>query len=297
MHLENDHYKFCNSFAASESNTRHAFDLENLKNALFCFCGIKGMRALPANSIPLVVTSPPFDSLREYGGHDFDFGRMAAAIYRVVAPGGVLCWHVQEQVINGKESGTVSEQRLFFRKLGFDLNTTIIVAPEVPRFPSFGRYGPTPQYVLVLSNGKPRTFNPIVDVPNKTAGATTTYQNLDHLRGTTRKKTANTASYRQRSTVWTYPVGYTNSADPEARLQSASMPEALARDLIRSWSNPRDLVLDPMSGSGTTAKMAFLEGRHYLGFEINPDYHDLAVKRLERTWERLCRRDSLVAAG
>ena len=37
-----------------------------------------------------------------------------------------------------------------------------------------------------------------------------------------------------------------------------------------------------MSGSGTTAKMALLNNRRYLGFEIHRAYHDLAVKRLRK---------------
>jgi DNA modification methylase len=58
------------------------------------------------------------------------------------------------------------------------------------------------------------------------------------------------------------------------------MPEKLARDHILSWSNPSDVVLDPFSGAGTTAKMALRHGRRYIGFEIEPKYHELAERRL-----------------
>jgi site-specific DNA-methyltransferase (adenine-specific) len=60
------------------------------------------------------------------------------------------------------------------------------------------------------------------------------------------------------------------------------MGEGLAADLIRSWSRDGDVVLDPMSGSGTTAKMALLNNRRYLGFEIHREYHDMAVNRLRK---------------
>ena len=53
-----------------------------------------------------------------------------------------------------------------------------------------------------------------------------------------------------------------------------------------SWSADGDVVLDPMSGSGTTAKMALLNNRRYLGFEIHPEYHELAEKRLQRATEK-----------
>ncbi|MBO6210183.1 MAG: site-specific DNA-methyltransferase [Schwartzia sp.] len=58
-------------------------------------------------------------------------------------------------------------------------------------------------------------------------------------------------------------------------------PEALAHDHIISWSNPGDVVLDPFMGSGTTAKMAKLTGRQYIGFELSEEYCRIAEERLE----------------
>ena len=63
-------------------------------------------------------------------------------------------------------------------------------------------------------------------------------------------------------------------------IHPARFPEALARDHILSWSNPGNLVLDPFMGSGTTAKMAMQNGRDYLGFDISPEYVELARKRV-----------------
>jgi site-specific DNA-methyltransferase (adenine-specific) len=63
-------------------------------------------------------------------------------------------------------------------------------------------------------------------------------------------------------------------------LHPAPFPEALARDHILSWSNEGDIVLDPFSGSGTTAKMAKHNGRRFIGIEVNQEYCDIAEKRL-----------------
>ncbi len=49
---------------------------------------------------------------------------------------------------------------------------------------------------------------------------------------------------------------------------------------ILSWSNEEDLVFDPFVGSGTTAKMAKMLGRNYLGFDISQEYIDIANKRV-----------------
>jgi site-specific DNA-methyltransferase (adenine-specific) len=62
----------------------------------------------------------------------------------------------------------------------------------------------------------------------------------------------------------------------------ATFSEALARDHILSWSNEGDIVLDPFSGSGTTAKMAKHNGQQYIGIEVNPEYVEISLKRLEQ---------------
>jgi len=70
--------------------------------------------------------------------------------------------------------------------------------------------------------------------------------------------------------------------DEEARQHPAPMDDTISRDLIRSFSKPGDLVLDPFTGSGTTLKWAMTLGRYYLGFEAVEEYCHLANSRLER---------------
>jgi DNA modification methylase len=60
----------------------------------------------------------------------------------------------------------------------------------------------------------------------------------------------------------------------------AMMPEWLAGNLITSWSNPEDLILDPMCGSGTTLLMAAKLKRKFIGIELNPDYIKMAENRI-----------------
>lgn len=61
---------------------------------------------------------------------------------------------------------------------------------------------------------------------------------------------------------------------------SEMFPEALPRDHILSWTNEGEIVLDPFSGSGTTAEMARNLGRRYIGLEINPEYVEISRKRM-----------------
>ncbi len=58
------------------------------------------MRGMAAGSVDLTVTSPPYDTLRNYKGYDFDFERIADALFRVTASGGVVVWVVGDRIIS-----------------------------------------------------------------------------------------------------------------------------------------------------------------------------------------------------
>ena len=64
----------------------------------------------------------------------------------------------------------------------------------------------------------------------------------------------------------------------EAYQHTALRPQDVGHDMIRSYRNDGDLVLDPFMGSGTTARMAFKLDRNYIGFEIDPTFHALCEK-------------------
>ena len=82
--------------------------------------------------------------------------------------------------------------------------------------------------------------------------------------------------------MWSFIVsGGSVASDELAHKHPAIFPEQIANDHIVSWSNEGDLVYDPFMGSGTTAKMAILNKRNFIGSEISKDYCDISEKRIE----------------
>ena len=80
------------------------------------------------------------------------------------------------------------------------------------------------------------------------------------------------------SDVWRISLVSGNS--PERTEHPAQYPEELIERIIRTGSNPNDLILDPFMGSGTTAVVAKKLGRKYVGFESELEYINIANKRL-----------------
>ena len=83
--------------------------------------------------------------------------------------------------------------------------------------------------------------------------------------------------------VWQFAKvtsGANRSAD-ERTPHPAQFPLAVIDRIIKACSNPGDIVLDPFLGSGTTAEAALNSGRRVIGFEIRPDYIEIAARRIK----------------
>lgn len=238
-------------------------------------------RHIPDNSIDLTVTSPPYDDLREYNGYTFEFEPIAAELWRVTKPGGVVVWVVADATVNGSETGTSFRQALRFMELGFNLHDTMIYDKNSFRFPDPTRYHQVFEYMFILSNGRPKTINAIKDRDVMWSDDRDFYTKREVDGSFTKRKGIKSQEKGKRFNIWTYAIGGQNSSkDKDAFNHPAIFPEALARDHIISWSNPGDIVLDPMCGSGTTLKMAVEQGRQYIGIDISQEYVDLAEKRV-----------------
>src|SRR3989344_3536886 len=253
-------------------------------NEIICGDATDVMKAMPSDSIDLVVTSPPYDELRNYNGYRFNFEGMAHGLFRVMKKGGVVVWIVGDQTIKGDETGTSFRQALYFKQVGFNLFDTMIYL-KTPRgaVGNNKTYWQTFEYMFVLSKGTPKTINLLKDRENKDErdGDSGTKRLSD---GSLLKlKRAGYSKYGRRTNVWEYLIGKGHSASDNIAYQHpAIFPEKLVQDHITSWSNPGDVVFDPMCGSGTTCKMAKLNKRDFIGIDISSEYCKIAEERLKQ---------------
>jgi DNA modification methylase len=235
------------------------------------------MARMPDSSIDFVLTSPPYDDLRKYNGYSFEFESVAKELFRILKPGGVTVWVVGDATKKGSESGTSFRQALFFKDIGFNLHDTMIFAKENPVPLTHNRYEQQFEYMFVFSKQKPKTFTPLLK-PNQHLGKRTGhyYKTASSITPTKGNISKPIRAYSIKNNIWFYTVGHSGSKHP------ASFPEQLAQDHILTWSAEGDVVYDPFMGSGTTAKMAKLNGRHFIGSEISQEYADTAADRLSK---------------
>jgi site-specific DNA-methyltransferase (adenine-specific) len=248
---------------------------------------LEKLRELPEEGVQCCVTSPPYDNLRKYGGFVWNFEGIAQQLFRVMCEGGIVCWNVGDSVVDGSETLTSAKQKIFFREqCGFRIHDTMIWHKANFSAPSHNRYHQVFEYVFILSKGRPRTFNPLLDKPNLWAGTGCFGRNTQRTGNGGERLTERPRNIigenGMRGNVW-----YGNTSGQENVCISlehpAQMPEWLAHDLILSWSNVGDIILDPFAGSGTSGKVALELGRSAILIELNPKYAELIEQRCNVT--------------
>jgi len=235
---------------------------------------------MPNESIDMIITSPPYDNLRDYHGYDFNFEVIARYLFNILKPGGVMVWVVGDAVVDGSETGTSFRQALYFIEIGFNLHDTMIYKKNSSAFPAnrkANRYTQIFEYMFILSNGKPKTANLICDKKNKWAGSTNWGVNTEYNKNGKLVRTNDikpVPEYSVRNNIWKYSTGFNKTGHP------AVFPYKLAEDHILTWSNEGDIILDPMCGSGTSCVVAKKLNRKYIGIDISKEYVDLTERRI-----------------
>ena len=242
-----------------------------------------------ANQADLILTSPPYGTMREYEGQldEFVFEDVAAACYEALAPSGVMVWVVGDQSVKHSLTLNPMRQAIFFTD-ELKLNMIDVMIYQKTWNAKVGRkYLRAWEYMFIMSKDIDYTFNPLEDRKNKYGGHKNWGQSGQRDKdGTLRLKEEikTVREYGRRSNIWKYYVGSvgTNMGEPgfNKLKHPAMMPYLLAQDHIKSWTNEGDLVIDPMCGSGTTLSAANALNRRAVGIDVVKEYAILAKKRV-----------------
>lgn len=243
---------------------------------------------LPKDSVHLVVTSPPYGSLKEYPEGPCQLGNIEsyehfleeldkvwAECLRLLVPGGRVCCVVGDICISRRRAGRhyvlplSADIQVRARRLGFD-NLTPIRWLKVAN--------------IKLEASRSRRFLGKPNLPNGVVK-----NDIEHILflrkpGGYRKPTAEQEKFSRISTddyaKWFTPV-WTDITGQLRRAHPAPYPVEIPQRLIRMFSFVDDTILDPFAGTGTTAVAAMEVGRNSISIEVEPTYLDVVEQRLQ----------------
>jgi len=235
------------------------------------------MARMQDGAIDLTVTSPPYFNARSYSQYEtvskyIDvMDSIFNEIYRVLKPNRMCVVNISP-VLVPRAKRSESSKRIplpyyfvpMIENIGFDFLEDIIwVKPEGA---AANRNGGFYKHRKPLSY-KPNIITEYILVFKKPS---------KYLLDKDLKNTSLVEDGYERSNVW--------KMQPETTSKhSAPFPEALPDKIIKYYSYEGDIVYDPFIGSGTTAKMALLNNRKYIGSELSAEYVEIAKERLKQT--------------
>ncbi len=242
-----------------------------------CADNLAFLPTLPARSVRLIVTSPPYNLGKSYerrrplDAYLDGQRRVIEACLRVLADDGSLCWQVGNHVIDGEIQPLDTLLYPIFRSAGLKLRNRVVWHFEHGLHCSrrlSGRY----ETISWYTKGDDYRFNlDAIRVPQK-------YPNKKAFKGPHAGSLSGNPLGKNPGDVWIFPNVKCNHV--EKTIHPCQFPLELVERLVLALTDPGDRVLDPYMGVGTTVVAAVRHGRRGIGCDIVPAYVEIAEARL-----------------
>ena len=244
---------------------------------------ISYLKTLPDEYIDLVVTSPPYDALRDYNGYELDLHGLGEQLLRVLKDGGICVMVIQDSTKDFAKSLTSFRTIVdWCDNIGFRLFECNIYHRQGTEGAWWKkRFRVDHEYMPIFLKGKrPQYFDKEnIKIPSKHGGKVMTGANIRTKSGRTGSRKVKINPTKCPGTVMTFG----NTCGGESKLKSqhpAVFPNMLAYDMIECFCPPEGIVLDPFNGSGTTTLAAKCLDRKYIGIDVSEEYNNIALQRL-----------------
>ncbi len=252
-------------------------------NKIICRDNITYLKTLPDECIDMVVTSPPYDALRDYNGYELDLHGLGEQLLRVLKDGGICVMVIQDSTKDFAKSLTSFRTIVdWCDNIGFRLFECNIYNRQGTEGAWWKkRFRVDHEYMPIFLKGKrPQYFDKEnIKIPSKHGGKVMTGANIRTKSGRTGSRKVKINPTKCPGTVMTFG----NTCGGESKLKSqhpAVFPNMLAYDMIECFCPPEGIVLDPFNGSGTTTLAAKCLDRKYIGIDVSEEYNNIAIQRL-----------------
>jgi len=268
--------------------------MNNNEYELYLGDALEILQTIEKESIDLIVTSPPYADSRTntYGGIKPDeynewFLPITQELLRILKPTGTFILNIKEKVVNGERHTYVIELILNMRKQGW-LWTEEFIWHKKNCYPGKwpNRFRDAWERLLQFNKNKffkmyqEEVMIPIGDWAEKRLS---NLSHTDKIRDTSKVGSGfgkNVSNWVGKDKV--YPTNVLHLATECAnKNHSATFPYALPEWFIKLFTRPGDVVLDPFMGSGTAIFAALNMGRKAIGIDINPEYYNLVLGKIQ----------------
>lgn len=253
------------------------------------------LQELPANSVDLIFTSPPYADQRKstYGGIHPDkyvewFLPISAELLRVLSPTGTFVLNIKERVVSGERHTYVMELIMALRAQGW-LWTEEFMWHKKNSYPGKWPNRFRDSWERLLQFNKQKKFNMyqekvMVPVGDWANGRLKNLSNTDKVRDESKVGSGfgkNVSNWVGRDKV--YPTNVIHmSTECGNKKHSAAFPRPLPEWFINLFTTENDRVLDPFMGSGTTILVAEDMNRKAIGIELMPEYFEIVQEQLKQ---------------
>jgi site-specific DNA-methyltransferase (adenine-specific) len=246
------------------------FETEN--GILYNAEAIETMSKFPENIFDAIITDPPYGTTQCKWDSVIQFDDMWTCLKRIAKNNRAI-------VLFGSEPFSSYLRTSFMKGFKYDW----IWDKTFGRQPQLANIQPMKQHEIISifeKNGKKVMYNPqkmLLKKPYKSNGAGNNAGTKNHHK-LGLKKMPKIYTHKTPTTILSYkPVSNTKVKHPTQK------PLELLEYLIKTYTNEGDLVLDFTCGSGTTLVACEKLNRRWIGIEINPEYCEIAKKRIEET--------------
>ena len=253
-------------------------------NKIICEDNITYLKTLPDECIDFVITSPPYDALRDYNGYKLDLHGLGVDLLRVLKDGGICVMVIQDSTRDFAKSLTSFRTIVdWCDNIGFRLFECNIYNRQGTEGAWWKkRFRVDHEYMPIFLKGKrPQYFDKEnIKIPSKHGGKVMTGANIRTKNGQTGSRKVKINPTKCPGTV----MSFGNTCGGESKLKSkhpAVFPNMLAYDMIECFCPKDGIVIDPFNGSGTTTLAAKCLGRNYICIDVSEEYNQIAKERLE----------------
>ena len=253
--------------------------LRDAQTNIACEDNLVFMRALPEESVSLVVTSPPYNLGKAYETRTQqekyieDQTACIGEVVRILSPKGSICWQIGNQVEAGEIFPLDIVLYPIFKNLGLKLRNRIVW--------TFGhglhcqkRFSGRHESILWFTKSEDYTFHlDPVRIPSK-------YPNKKHFKGPKKGMFSGNPLGKNPTDVWDIPNVKSNHI--EKTVHPCQFPVGLVERLVLALTTAGEIVLDPYLGVGSTAIAALKHGRRAFGCDLDQGYIDIALDRIRQ---------------